>query len=206
MFAKIVKKILPVVLSLGLAAVSKADDLTFPFTYTVQTGQTITATGSFTTDNYGPLGINDFTAWSITFTSPSLGNEPFILTKDNSNLTIGQDTTINAIQSPQNLKIDALDQNGGFGVAGQVTDATGTWNVEWDYANGGPFSIMRIGLVGTPGIAGFTNLTFPSSFETAQLSDVQPVPEPSSLLLLGTGGLSLAAASLRKIRNRPTQE
>jgi PEP-CTERM motif-containing protein len=131
-----------------------------------------------------------------------LGNESFTLTSLNSQLSFGQDTTINATQSPQNLTIDALDPNGGFGIAGTVTDGTGMWNVQWNYANGSPYSLMSISLVDTSSVSGFNKLIFPSSFETAQLSDVQPIPEPSSLLLLGTGGLSFLATGLRTLRSR----
>lgn len=205
MLSKIAQKTLSVVFTLGLATMAKADTAVFPFTYTVQTANQITATGSFTTDGYGSLGFNDITTWTITFTSTSLPNESFTLTSLNSQLSFGQDTTINATQSPQNLIIDALDPNGGFTIAGTMTDATGMWNVEWDYANGGAQSLMSIDLVGISNTAGFNNLTFPSSFQTSQLSDVQPIPEPSSLLLLGTGSLAFVATGLRKLRSRSTQ-
>jgi hypothetical protein len=57
MLSKITKKTLSVVFTLGLATTAKADTAVFPFTYTVQTGDQITATGSFTTDGYGSLGL-----------------------------------------------------------------------------------------------------------------------------------------------------
>ncbi|WP_260740641.1 PEP-CTERM sorting domain-containing protein [Tunturiibacter lichenicola] len=204
--------ILPLVLALGVATAAKADPETFPFTYTTTgSGAQITASGSFVTDGYSSIGNNlapsDITSWNITFTSPSFVGASFVLDPSDSTLSIANGTEIAAFANPNNLLFEASNYGEGFDLTGTVQFGQDQDKVEWLWVDGAPSSTIWVknsnGTVNVIGTDHEGNL--PVLFETADNTGLgtspAPTPEPSSLILFGTGSLAFAAAGMRKLRS-----
>ena len=105
------------------------------------------------------------------------------------------------INAGDTLTITAPTQSAGFSLFGTALDGTDTFDVEWVFGNG-PAEIMTITVPGGNVVAtGATILSFPATFTSDSIGETAPVPEPASLLLLGTGSLSFAAGALRKMKS-----
>jgi PEP-CTERM motif len=189
------RSILSLTIALGLATAAHADTV-YTFTRSTTIGDKITATGSFSADQAGTnLPTSVITNWNIDFTGGGLLN--LKLNPSNSTLTFQPGTVIDAALD---LSIIAPTSTAGFTLDGTATEGTDTFIVEWVFGDG-PAEIMTIGVPDGSQIAtGATLLTYPSTFTTNSVGATSPTPEPSSLLLLGTGSLSLAAG-LRRMRS-----
>jgi hypothetical protein len=217
MLLKIAKYIFPIAL-VSITTIAKADVYDFPFTYTTTgSGANITASGYFVTQGYSSptssLPLNSITSWNITFTSPSFLGASFILNPFDSNLSVGADTLLYASPDPNDLIFQALDLGGGFDLYGIELLGQDQDQVEWRWVDGAPSSTITVtNLQSSIDIVGSDPLdNYPVAFETADNNDLgsspTPTPEPSSLLLFGTGSISLVLAGARKLsRGRRKQE
>ena len=195
MLSKIGRTILSLALTLGLGAVAHADTV-YPFSTSTSIGSPFTASGYFDVDKQGTLSASDITDWNVTFTTTGFGG--LVLTPSNSTFTFAAGTVINAGDT---LTITAPTQSAGFSLFGTALDGTDTFDVEWVFGNG-PAEIMTITVPGGNVVAtGATILSFPATFTSDSIGETAPVPEPASLLLLGTGSLSFAAGALRKMKS-----
>lgn len=204
---KIVAKLLTAaIISAGTLA-AHADPMTFAGTTTGSfTGAAGTSTatvstltfngGTFndTTANNGFVAIgnngtsDNFGAFTLSASTASYNNQPFTLT-----ILFSMPTGINGGQSSNfaaTINGDVTSTNGGVEVT--FTNPSKTFT----FTNGtqtGTFTLnlnnVAIGTGNQAPITGYINSTTTS---------VAPTPEPSSLMLLGTGLLSAAGVALRK--------
>lgn len=191
----ITRSILSIAFAMGLATVAHADTV-YSFTRSTTIGDKITASGSFSADQAGTnLPSSVITDWNINFTGGGLIN--LNLNPTNSTLTFQPGTVIDAALD---LSITAPTSTAGFTLDGIATEGTDTFVVEWVFGDG-PAEVMTIGVPqGSQLATGATLLDYPATFTTNSVGATSPTPEPSSLLLLGTGSLSLAAG-LRRMRS-----
>jgi opacity protein-like surface antigen len=197
MLTKIGRHTLSLAFVLTLAAAAHADTV-YNFSRSVSIGDKITASGSFSGNQVGTnLPPSIITGWNIDFSGGGFTN--LDLTPSNSTLTFQPGTVIDADLS---LSITAPDKSAGFTLSGNVQDGADSFVVEWVFGDG-VAEVMSIGVPGGNVIADGANvLSFPATFTTDSVGVTPAVPEPSSLILLGTGGLSIIATGLRRLERR----
>jgi hypothetical protein len=187
------------VVALAFAVTPKAKaDYVFPFTYTIPNAIQFSVSGDFTVDSLGALESGDFTSWDVQIVAPDGILPTLTLTPSNSTFTIYPNTDV--MSSSQALTFLAQNANQGFGFTGTVTSGSSSYPVEWFWGPDGE-SIVSVTDDGQP-VYGATTFPFPAIFATgAELGGVgaSPVPEPSSVLLLGSGGIFLMTAGIRRL-------
>jgi hypothetical protein len=197
MHAKIRRSILSLAIALGVATAVHADTI-YTFTRSTTIGDKITASGSFSANQAGTnLPPSVITDWNINFNGGGLTN--LNLTPSNSNLMFLQGTVIDAAL---NLSITAPSQSAGFTLSGNAKEGADTFVVEWLFGEG-PGELMTISVLGGGTLASGDNLqTYPVTFTTETVGVTPPaVPEPSGLILLGTGSITMVAAGFRRMRS-----
>jgi hypothetical protein len=195
--AKIKRSILFLAFAVGMVTAAHADTI-YTFTRSTTIGDKITASGSFSANQAGTnLPPSIITDWNISFSGGGLTN--LNLTPSNSNLMFLPGTVIDAAL---NLSITAPTQSAGFTLSGNAKEGADTFVVEWLFGDG-PAELMTISVLDGGAIASGENLqTYPITFTTDTVGATPPaVPEPSSLLLLGTGSFSIVAAGYRRMRS-----
>lgn len=200
MFSKISKFILSGVIALGVATAAKADTLqNYTFNVKSTIGAPVSAVGYFSVDKQGTISVSDIKDWTLTVTS---GNIVLNFDSSNSSLVSTAGTTITA--TGDELTFLAPTENDGFSLTGSAARSDGAYNFEWNFAFGGPSELMIIFPPngGSEITGGILLPSFPATFTAGGVSaDPSPVPEPSSLLLLGTGTLSAAVGLRRKLKS-----
>lgn len=187
-------------IALGVATAAKADTYTYGFAENTTIGSPMQVSGFFGTDKQGSLTAADITTWGITINSGSL---VLNLSPDNSTLSISPNTSISATSG--GLTFIAPTETDGFRLEGTADRSEGAYDITWAFASGGPTQLVLI----TPPNNGqmldgaILYNSFPATFSADLLGVTpSPVPEPSSVLLLGTGTLSLAAGLRRRLMTR----
>jgi hypothetical protein len=218
MLSKSRKILVLATLALGSANIVKADTWSFPFTFNYTEDTPISVQGSFITpDNNGPE--NQITNWNVDFTTQTtFGPLTLNLNNTNSNFQLAPGTTVRTdLFTPPVLLINLADQSQGFDLDGTATVMNGNGNedeylVDWTVGEfGANASIVTIksatGLNITSGQQFPDPGTYPVEFESdpgslqVGVGEPSPVPEPSSLIMLGTGIFSISAAGIAKLKN-----
>jgi hypothetical protein len=172
-------------LGIAIAPAAKADTFDYTFTY-----GSVVATGTLTGSEASP-GVFDITSGTISLTGTSFdGTGVFTPVESNGNFYTGGGTILTFSPLPDTdlyLGSDPqIDSNGAFTF--DITTGAGTGNGIAIWSNG-PDNYGGFG-----GNWAFNDLGGGASFNATLV----PTPEPSSLLLLGSGLLGLAVVLFRK--------
>lgn len=190
MFKKMGRRLLVAAVVLIGASVAKADSFTYDYNQVLVcpscTDQQMVVSALFTTDKLGTLTPADITTWSITLGANS---NNWIMTQNDSKFdTIGG---ISITATSNELQIAVPSNTAGFDFT------SNTPGLQWVYGEEGPAQFATVQLGGV-NLIGESVVGFPSTFTASSVGAPSPVPEPGSLLLLGTGTLSMAAGLRRK--------
>jgi hypothetical protein len=212
------KLILPIALAFGSATAAKADTWSFPFSFDYSSPNSVSVQGSFITGDDGGLATSAIQDWDVDFTTPTtFGPLVLDLNSANSNLLFNPGTTTQAqnFSSGSFLQIIMADKSQGFDLSGTATvsgaNGDDQYFVEWTVGENLDASQVFIEPVsGAAAVLGYESFPIQGVYPVVLTTDqgsVQvgvgvpsPVPEPSSLLLFGTGALSLGAAGLRRCK------
>lgn len=208
MKSKIVSLLSAAVLVLALGSMAKADSLNFgnglSVTGTLTTGgSNFTLTFTITNSNSADAGIDDF---SLQLTG---GNGSVNITSESGSGTSGagwnffDDTkqnngSGNTCNTTTNSGWVCTDYSGGFD-----TIAGNGGSLTWTYSGtftGTPVSVLELMAQGCTAVSGQTcPYNGAGSYNISAPMDGDPVPEPGSLALFGTGTLAIAGFLRRKL-------
>lgn len=174
---------------LGMGVAAHAASYTYQFNSTLTcyncAGGTMDVTGTITVDQLGALNVSNVTGFDVTMIADG---QNYSVTNADGSFQMAFGATLNA--TADTLSFTVTGERDQFSFVGSDNQFT--------YGNG---TESGVGVNGGTTYIGFKQISTPSTLTANAFSSTPAAtPEPSSLMLLGTGGLSLAGLLRKKLK------